>query len=182
MLVSSVRVGSVLYQIPLIQVVESDDHFLDEADVLWFQVLRDLDWQPLVPIAVQYYEALWQFNQDQLLERLKKQSSPPVPNPETKKDARQRILFERTTLDPEKPVLAAAEANLREPLHVDPATIRPGRICIPGPLGPGMQIRPGFRGTSGVIRRGHIVCSGRKGGVLSKFPLARSRDAPYNTG
>ncbi len=125
----SVSFSSALGQTPLIHIVESDDCFLDESDILWFRLLRDLDWQPLVPVAVQYYEALWQFNQDQHLERLKKQSSYPTPNPETKEQARQRLLLERTTLDPEKPVLAEGEANFREPLHVDPAAIRPG--CVP---------------------------------------------------
>jgi hypothetical protein len=124
----SVSSSPALGQIPLIQIVESDDCFLDEADILWFRLLRDLDWQPLVPVAVQYYEALWQFNQDQLRERVQKENSRPVPNPETKEEARQRLLLDRATLDPEKPVLAEGEANFREPLHVDPATIRPGQV------------------------------------------------------
>lgn len=125
---SSVAASSVPYQIPLIQIIESDDQFLSEADILWFEILRDLDWKPLVPAAVQYYEALWQFNQDQFRERMRKESSRPVPNPETKEEARQRLLLDRATLDPEKPVLAEGEADFREPLHVDPKTIRPGVV------------------------------------------------------
>ena len=115
-------------QLELIHVVESDDRFLTESDVLWFAVLRDLDWRPLVPVAVQYYEALWQFNQDQLIERLKKEDSSAVSNLETKAEARQRLLLERATLDPEKPVLAEGETCFREPLHVDPRAIRPGQV------------------------------------------------------
>jgi len=125
----SLSVSSALGQIPLIHIVESDDCFLDEADILWFRLVRDLDWQPLVPVAVQYYEELWRFNQAQLRERVQKENSRPVPNPETKEEARQRLLLDRATLDPEKPVLAEGEANFREPLHVDPARIRPG--CVP---------------------------------------------------
>ena len=128
----SVSSSTAVGQIPLIQIVESDDCFLDEADILWFRLLRNLDWQPLVPVAVQYYEALWQFNRDQLRERVQKEHSRPVPNPETKEEARQRLLLDRATLDPEKPVLAEGEANFREPLHVDPARIRPG--CVPARL------------------------------------------------
>jgi len=125
---SSVSADGLPRQIPLIHVVESDDRFLAEADVLWFSILRDLDWRPLVPVAVQYYEALWRFNQDQFTERLKKQKATPVPNPETKEQARQRLLLERATLDPTRPVLAEGEASFREPVHVDPEAIRPGRV------------------------------------------------------
>jgi len=124
----SVSSSPALGQIPLIHIVESDDRVLAEFGVLWFAILRDLDWRPLVPVAVQYYEALWQFNQDQFLERAKKENSHPVPNPETKEEARQRLLLDRATLAPTKSVLAEEEANFRELLHVDPATIRPGRV------------------------------------------------------
>jgi hypothetical protein len=115
-------------QIPLIHIVETDDRFLSESDVSWFRILRDLDWRPLVPVAVQYYEALWAFNQQQLLERLKRKTEAPVPNPETKEQARQRTLLERPTLDPSQPVILPVEANLREPLHVDPRTVGPGQV------------------------------------------------------
>jgi hypothetical protein len=114
----------------LIQIVESDDHFLDECDILWFRLLSDLDWKPLVPVAVQYYEALWQFNQDQLLKGLEKRKADPASNPETKEQAQQRLLLERCTFDATKPILAPGEATLREPIHVDPATIRPGHVPL----------------------------------------------------
>jgi len=125
---SSISADVLPCQLPLIHIVESDDRFLTEADVLWFKILRDLDWRPLVSVAVQYYEALWQFNQEQLLERVKRLRSAPVPNPETKKEARQRLLLERPSLDPGQPVIAEGEANFREPLHVDPRRIRPGQV------------------------------------------------------
>ena len=57
-------------QIPLIHVIESDDLYLqNHADVLWFDVLRSLDWRSLVELAARYYEALYQFNEDQAEER-----------------------------------------------------------------------------------------------------------------
>ena len=125
----NISIGPALGQLPLIQIVESDDHFLAECDIVWFRVLRDLDWHPLVIVAVQYYEALWDFNREQSLERFRKQSNPdPIPNPETKEQARQRLLLERCTLDPEKPVLAPDEVAFREPDHVNPAMIRPGHV------------------------------------------------------
>ena len=114
------------YQIPLIEFVEIDDLYLAEADVLWFKVLRELDWRPFVPVAAQYYEALWEFNQDQALERERKKWEVPVPNPETKKEATQRLLHERSTLDASRPVLADTDPAYRELRHVDEKTIRPG--------------------------------------------------------
>ncbi len=122
----NISIGPALGQIPLIQIVESDDHFLAECDIVWFRILRDLDWRPLVPVAVQYYEALWHFNDDQRLERLERENASPVPNPETKEEARQRLLLERCTLDATQPVLAPEDATFREPDHVNPAMIRPG--------------------------------------------------------
>ena len=54
-------------QFPLFRFVESDDlHLAQQADVLWFKVLRNLDWRALRDEAAQYYEGLWRFNQDAL--------------------------------------------------------------------------------------------------------------------
>ena len=53
-------------QIPLIHFVESDDLYLEaQEDVFWFDLLWDLDWLSLRPVAARYYEALWQFNEQQ---------------------------------------------------------------------------------------------------------------------
>ena len=125
---SSVSLRPAIGQLALIHLIESDDRFLDEADVLWFRVLRDLDWQLFVDMAVQYYEALWQFNQEQFEARQRKQSAAPVPNPETKDEARQRLLLERATLDPARPVLPDTRPVPREPVHVNPETIAPGHV------------------------------------------------------
>jgi len=126
----NISIGPALGQLPLLQIVESDDHFLAEWDIVWFRVLRDLDWRPLVSVAVQYYEALWHFNYEQKFERLKKENTSPAPNPETKEQARQRLLLVRPTLDPGQPVLAPGEAAFREPDHVNPAHIRPGHAPL----------------------------------------------------
>jgi hypothetical protein len=117
-------------QLPLVQFVESDDRFLDECDVVWFRTLRDLDWRPFVAAAVQYYEALWQFNQEQLEARTAKVVAHPVPDPETEEQARQRLLLDRATLDATKPVIAAIETSVREPAHVNPDAIRPGHVPL----------------------------------------------------
>ena len=62
-------------QLPLLHIVESDDlYFEEQADVLWFPVLRDLDWRAFVDVAAQYYEALWAFNQAQQRARVERAS------------------------------------------------------------------------------------------------------------
>jgi hypothetical protein len=49
-------------QLPLIHVVEADDlHLEQQAEVLWFDVLRRLDYRPLQPLAAKYYEVLARF-------------------------------------------------------------------------------------------------------------------------
>ena len=63
-------------QIPLIHIVESDDVYLEaQEDVFWFHLLRDLDWQPLRSVAAGYYEALWQFNDEQAKARAEPSSA-----------------------------------------------------------------------------------------------------------
>ena len=61
-----VVLNNVSGQLPLIHFVESDDlYFQDQPDVLWFDVLRNLDDRRFQTTAVHYYERLWQFNQRQ---------------------------------------------------------------------------------------------------------------------
>ena len=50
-------------QLPLIHVVESDDlRLAEQPDLVWFGLIRDLDWKQFLAIAAEYYEALFQFN------------------------------------------------------------------------------------------------------------------------
>lgn len=86
------------FQIPLIEFVESDDLYLQQQeDVLWFSVVRNLDWRSFRPVAARYYEALWQFNVRQAQVARERDVTPPA-NPETKSDATLRLLFERATM------------------------------------------------------------------------------------
>jgi len=85
-------------QIPLIHIVESDDLYLEsQEDVFWFDLLRDLDWFSLRPVAARYYEGLWQFNEQQARTRAER-SAAAAANPETPEDATYRLMFERPTL------------------------------------------------------------------------------------
>ena len=117
------------YQIPLIHVVESDDLYLaEQADVLWFTTLRDLDWRVFVDVAAQYYEALWAFNQAQRSAREERERGAAPANPETREQADRRLLFARPTMDETAAVLHVVPAVKREYTHVNPATLRPGRV------------------------------------------------------
>lgn len=110
----------------LIHCVEADDYHLEnQPDLVWFHVLRAFDWVPFQHIAALYYEALWQFNDDQATTRNRDQ---PTPNPETKDQATQRLLFERPTLRDDAPVLVE-NPRPRDPRFVDdPNKLRPGKV------------------------------------------------------
>jgi hypothetical protein len=113
-------------QIPLIHVVESDDlHLERQEDILWFAVLRDLDWRAFQPIAARYYEALWQFNVRQAQLRAERSVTQPA-NPETPADATRRLLFERATLCEDTPALHELPPSAPPEIRVDPRTLRPG--------------------------------------------------------
>ncbi len=115
-------------QIPLIHIVESDDLYLEaQEDVFWFNLLRDLDWPSLRPVAARYYEALWQFNEQQARARAERSATTAAANPETPEEATYRLLFERPTLCEDAPILHEPEPLQPAAIRVDPATLRPGR-------------------------------------------------------
>ena len=117
-------------QIPLIHFVESDDLYLEaQEDVFWFDLLRDLDWTSLRLVAARYYEALWQFNEQQAKARAERLATAAV-NPETREEATYRLLFDRPTLCDDAPVLHEAEMLQPPVARVDPGTLRPGRTPL----------------------------------------------------
>jgi len=114
------------FQIPLIEFVESDDLYLQQQeDVLWFSVVRNLDWRSFRPVAGRYYEALWQFNVRQA-QVARERGMTPLANPETKSDATLRLLFERATMCEDTPALYELPASAPPQIHVDPQLLRPG--------------------------------------------------------
>ncbi len=115
-------------QIPLIHIVESDDLYLEtQEDVFWFDLLRDLDWLSLCAVAARYYEALWQFNEQQARARVERSATTAVANPETPEEATCRLLFDRPTLCEDAPILHQPEPLQPAAIHVDPGTLRPGQ-------------------------------------------------------
>jgi hypothetical protein len=114
-------------QIPLIHIVESDDLYLErQEDILWFNLVRNLPWHPLRPIAARYYEALWQFNVCQA-QASRERDAVRAANPETQSEATMRLLFERATLCEDVPALHELPASAAPQIHVNPNDLRPGR-------------------------------------------------------
>lgn len=114
-------------QVPLIHVVESDDLALaDQPDILWFGVLRSLDYRQFRSTAARYYEYLYTFNQQQKLRRIERRENPPAPNPETQSQATQRLFEERATVDKQSPVLYQCSEPETPLTHVSPREVAPG--------------------------------------------------------
>jgi hypothetical protein len=111
-------------QLPLIQIVESDDIYLEQrAELLWCGVLRDLDWIALRPVAARYYEALWQFNVEQHRAREKRLAEA---NPETREEATVRLLLERPTLCEDAAALHRPTEPPPAQIHVRLESLEPG--------------------------------------------------------
>jgi hypothetical protein len=116
-------------QLPLIQFVESDDLYLqDQPDVLWFDVLPNLDYRRFRQTAARYYERLWQFNQQQARQRNERRQNSPAPNLETQTQATQRLIFSRPTLDQEADVLHQPGELPAPEIFVAPESLHPGIV------------------------------------------------------
>ena len=116
------------HQIPLIHEVHADDQtLLNTLEGEWFEVLHDLPWEDYRPHAAAYYDALYEFNISEnqpsvgARERL----------PETKEQARQRLLFDRATMQ-EAPTQIIYEGHVveRNVAPVDPMALAPGVVPI----------------------------------------------------
>lgn len=118
-------------QLPLLVCVESDDVALAKLeDVAWFHYLRDLNWELFRAVACEYYQALWNFNQDQQQERSRRSLSAEQPNSETKPEATRRLLFERPTMVEGATILVAPKPVIQDLSAVDPTKIAPGHVPI----------------------------------------------------
>ncbi|MES9858163.1 MAG: hypothetical protein ABW166_16410 [Sedimenticola sp.] len=58
----------------------------------WFEILHRLPWREYRQFGADYYNALYDFNQASA-----QTASPEGANPETKEEARERLLFDRVT-------------------------------------------------------------------------------------
>ncbi len=87
------------YQIPLIHEVHADDRYLlNTIDGEWFEILHHFPWEDYRHQAAAYYDALYEFNSEE------RKASKGTGNkiPETKEEAKQRLLFERATMQPKQ--------------------------------------------------------------------------------
>jgi hypothetical protein len=118
-------------QYPLIQIVESDDLYLEGGEPCgWFRILHGVDWTVLRVVAARYYEALWQFNVEQQRRRERRMVEVARPNPETRAQATVRLLFERPTLCGGAAPLYEVSDGLVAEIRVDPARLEPGQVPL----------------------------------------------------
>ena len=114
-------------QLPLIQFVESDDLYLqDQPDVLWADVLPELDYRRFQTTAAHDYECLWQFNQQQTRQRNDRRGNRTATHPETQTEATQRLIFSRPTLDQNAAVLYPSPQPPPPEIPIRPQSLHPG--------------------------------------------------------
>ena len=113
----------------LIEVRESDDIWLQKQEnILWFHLLKKMQWEPLVPLAGQYYQALYDFNVVQA-EKNSKAVDNLKPNPETQYEATIRLLEERPTESDEVCPVHPIFLEIKETPNV-PEQIAPGVVPV----------------------------------------------------
>ena len=110
---------------PLFEFVNKDDEILSNSpDQEWYRILKNMPYQNYQKLAAAYYCALYDFNQ----KNKKIELSCSDKNSESKEKARQRVLFDRPTMDKSKPVLDSVEP---EEITTTPPSIKP-ELLIPG--------------------------------------------------
>ena len=119
-------------QLRLFHVVDEDDLVLARSpEATWFEVLHGFDWRPYRQLAADYYGALYHFNLNaaqRSTERAEETTRDEAP--ETKDEARQRLLFDRPTVEgSETPILFEPTVRTYRPV-IAPNDIAPGRPPI----------------------------------------------------
>ena len=118
-------------QIPLIHEVHSDDeHLLNTLDGEWFEILLYFSWEEYRSFAADYYNALYDFNQ----RPPRSTTAQDDVNPETKEEARQRLLLDRATAprptNPPAPILYQGEVVELKAQDVQPSGVAPGVVPL----------------------------------------------------
>lgn len=122
-------------QLELFHVIETDDQYLlNTIEGEWFRILYFFPWEKYRNLAAKYYEALYSFN----IKQAKKTGDQMPVNPEGKDEAKQRLLFGRSTMrDSEHPssseILHQNNVIQISAPTVNPLTLSPGttpqRLC-----------------------------------------------------
>jgi len=115
-------------QLPLIEIVNEDDELLsNNRDAQWYSILKNFPWEDYRELAVSYYNALYDFN---ISKQLKEDT---IENKETKDEGRQRLLFNRATMDKSISVLHEMKSKQITVPLVSPQSVSPG--VVPKRLG-----------------------------------------------
>jgi hypothetical protein len=116
----------------LIHIVHEDDEvLLNTPDAEWFRILYYFPWEKYRIFGAEYYDALYEFNKREERKRLENQTEKEEILSESKEDAKQRLLFDRVTMQVDKEkkskVLYEVEAESKVQM-VDPMEISPGVV------------------------------------------------------
>ena len=126
-------------QIPLIHIVHEDDLvLLDAPDAAWFEVLYYFPWKEYQIYGAQYYDALYEFNTREAEKRKERISEQGDQLIETEEEAKQRLLFDRVTMQKYQEaanpsIIYEGEVSESELPKIEPESISPG--VVPNRLG-----------------------------------------------
>ena len=116
------------YQFPLFHEVQLDDQrLLNTIDGEWFEILHYFPWENYRVHAASYYDALYDFNVSQR----EVSENPDKTTTETKEEARQRLLFDRTTMQTSETapqILYKGQVVESKPATVNPMELSPGVV------------------------------------------------------
>ena len=119
------------HQAPLIHEVHADDQYLlNTIDGEWFEILHDFPWEDYRHPAAAYYDALYEFNLSDGQTPVGDNATPL----ETKEQARQRLLFDRATMQapqgPPPQILYRGNVVEFKVPEVDPLGLAPGVVPL----------------------------------------------------
>ena len=119
------------HQVPLIHEIHADDQYLlNTIDGEWFEILHHFPWTDYRHHAAAYYDALYEFNSE---EREATKGASEL-TPETKEEAKQRILFDRATMQstqaqPPQIIYQGQVVECKTP-NVNPMGLAPGVVPL----------------------------------------------------
>ncbi len=120
-------------QLPLIHIVDRNHSILlNSSDGDWYKKLCLFSWVLYQPFGAEYYDALYQFNKEAAEKQEERPDKENMSVSETKREAEQRLLFNRETMQKaqgRKPVIIyqGKEVVPLEP-KTDPGSIKPGVV------------------------------------------------------
>jgi hypothetical protein len=119
------------HQVPLIHEVHADDQYLlNTIDGEWFEILHHFPWADYRHHAAAYYDAHYAFNGEEYDARKGSDES----TPETEEAAKQRLLFDRPTMQstqaqPAQIIYQGQMVECKAP-QVDPLSLAPGVVPL----------------------------------------------------